>query len=87
MDNQNPPQNPAERRAWIKYRLELAGYNFAKLSREHGLYRTAAKIALDKPYPRMERAIAEKIGVPPEVIWPERYQPVKQNSKRRRHKQ
>jgi lambda repressor-like predicted transcriptional regulator len=29
--------------------------------------------ALDKPSRRMELAIAEKIGLPPEDIWPERY--------------
>ena len=87
MNKQTPPQKPAERRAWIKYRLELVGDSLSGLSKELGLYRTAAKMALDKPYPRMERIIAEKIGVPPEVIWPERYQPKKQNSRRRQRKQ
>lgn len=67
------PQEPEKRRAWIKYQLELSGHSLSSLARELGVSRHAPKLALDKPYPRMERAIATKIGFPPEVIWPERY--------------
>lgn len=73
MSDQKIPTEPAKRRAWIKYRLELAGYSLSSLARELGVSRHAPKLALDRPYPRMERAIAEKIGVPPHEIWTERY--------------
>ena len=73
MSDQNIPTEPAKRRAWIKYQLELAGYTLSSLARELGVSRHAPKLALDRPYPRMERAIAEKIGVAPHVIWTERY--------------
>ncbi|HAT50779.1 MAG: helix-turn-helix domain-containing protein [Nitrospirae bacterium] len=60
-------------RAKIKYLLEEAGWNMAELSEKHGLFRTACSNALREPWPRVERIIADAIGVAPEVIWPERY--------------
>lgn len=73
MSGSNIPKEPEKRRAWIKYQLELSGHSLSSLARELGVSRHAPKLALDKPYPRMERAIATKIGFAPEVIWPERY--------------
>jgi len=73
MSDLNIPLEPSQRRAWIKYQLQLAGYSLSALAREMGVSRHAPKLALDRPYPRMERAIAEKIGIPPQLIWPERY--------------
>lgn len=67
------PLDQIQRRAWVKYQLELHGYTFGKLARELGVSRGVPQQALSHPYPKMERAIAEKIGVPPQVIWPERY--------------
>ena len=40
---------------------------------EHGVTRDAVRNATRKKYPKMERAIAAKIGLRPEDIWPERY--------------
>lgn len=73
MSEQYIPQEPTKRRAWIKYQLELSGYSLSSLARELGVSRHAPKLALDRPYPRMERAIADKIGMEPHQIWPERY--------------
>ncbi len=73
MQDKNIPTDPNKRRAWIKYQLELAGYSLSSLARELGVSRHAPKLALDRPYPRMERAIAEKIGIAPHEIWTERY--------------
>jgi len=73
MTDKNIPTDPIKRRAWIKYQLELAGFTLSSLARELGVSRHAPKLALDRPYPRMERAIAEKIGFPPHEIWKERY--------------
>ena len=47
--------------------------SLAKLGRENDLSPFTVKNALDKPYPRGEKIIANAIGVAPEEIWPERY--------------
>jgi Ner family transcriptional regulator len=75
MKTKNIPKKADERRAWIKYQLELIGYSFAGLAREHGLSRTCVLSALYRPYPKMERIIAKKLGVRPPDLWPERYFP------------
>lgn len=67
------PEKPDHRREWIKYQLRLKGYSLGALSRELGLCRSAAKEALYRHYPKMERDIAEKLGLKPWEIWPERY--------------
>jgi len=62
-------------RTWVRHQLKLKGYSLAGLAREVGLSRHAPKLALNKPYPRMERLIAGAIGVTPQEIWPDRYGP------------
>jgi len=58
---------------WIKYQLRLRGYSLGSLSREKGLSRNAVARLLYRPWPRVERAIAEKLEIPPEILWPDRY--------------
>ena len=87
MNSNEPPKNPAERKAWIKYQLDLRGLNFASLARQHGLTRTCVIGALYGPYPRMERIIAEAIGVEPSTLWPERYANDVQTTRRRSKRQ
>ena len=41
----------------------LAGFNAAAVSQ-----------ALKRPWPAVERAIAEHLGIPPWTLWPERYE-------------
>lgn len=65
---------PDTRNAWINFQLSLHGSSLAAIGRELGVGRNAVRSALVKRYPKMERAIAEKIGLAPEIIWPERYQ-------------
>lgn len=65
---------PDTRNEWIKFQLALRSLSFAGIGRELGVTRHAVKAALSKSYPKMERAIAAKIGMAPDVIWPERYQ-------------
>jgi Ner family transcriptional regulator len=48
--------------------------SLAALSREHGLSSGTLSNALIRPWPRGERIIASIIGLPPEEIWPSRYQ-------------
>ncbi|MGS4746460.1 helix-turn-helix domain-containing protein [Citrobacter farmeri] len=45
----------------------------SSLGREHNLSPYTLKNALDKPYPKAEKIIAEAIGMTPEDIWPGRY--------------
>lgn len=58
----------------IKCALAKLGLNLADLSRRNGLAPITVGKALQFPYPKGERIIAEAIGVPPETIWPSRYQ-------------
>ena len=66
--------DPGMRREWIKFQLRIHGSSFAALAAELGVTPQAVKDVFNHPYPKMQRAIAAKIGVRPEMIWPERYQ-------------
>lgn len=59
----------------IKAAVRKRGTTLKGLALSHG-YRSvdACSQALQRPYPKMERIIAAAIGVPPETIWPSRYQ-------------
>ncbi|MCB2189875.1 MAG: helix-turn-helix domain-containing protein [Deltaproteobacteria bacterium] len=71
----NIPTSEYERAEWIKYQLRLKGYTLARLGREIGVDRCTPGRALQRPYPKMERAIAEKLALHPKDLWPERYTP------------
>lgn len=72
-DPETIPADPVQRNEWIKFQLRLRGSSFSKLARELGVTRQAVRNALMTRYPRMERAIANEIGLHPHAIWPERY--------------
>lgn len=59
----------------IKRAIYSTGYTLKSLSIAYG-YRSvdAAAQALQRPYPKIERMIAQCIGEKPETIWPSRYQ-------------
>lgn len=78
------PDDPQHRRAWIKYQLALRGYTLSKLARELGLSVHAPKLVFKRPYPRIEQAIAATLGLPPQALWPERYDAQGQPRRRRR---
>lgn len=59
-------------RADILAALRKNGWSLRSLAAEGNVSYNTLKSALDKPYPKMERLIANAIGVPPEVIWAER---------------
>lgn len=80
------PLDSAHRRAWIKYQLELRGITLKALSLSNGLFRNSVAQALWRPYPHMERIIAEALGMRPEVIWPERYSAMRHPAPRHRTK-
>lgn len=59
----------------IKAALRKNGTNMNDLARKNG-YRdfSAIRQALQHAYPKAERIIAAALGIPPETIWPSRYQ-------------
>jgi Ner family transcriptional regulator len=67
------PSDPEARDAWIAYQLRLAGSSFARIADELGIARQTVRVAIERPYPKIERIIAKKIGLSPEELWPERY--------------
>lgn len=67
------PSSDDGRRAWVLYRLRLAGHTLGTLARELGVHRSCPGRAFWAPYPKMEKALADKLGVHPAQIWPERY--------------
>ncbi len=73
MNTLNIPKNPTKKWEWIKYRLRDIGWSLAALARELGVSRNAMNNVKRVPYPRMERAIAAKLGMEPLRIWPERW--------------
>lgn len=60
-------------RADVIAALHKQGWSVASLARAHDLGESTLRSALDKPYPKSERLLAEAIGVAPEDIWPDRY--------------
>lgn len=82
----HPHKKPASQdwhNADIKCALEKKGWSLSRLSRMRGYCRSACAAALHHPMPKIERMIADVIGVPPQVIWPSRYDE-HGNSNRRR---
>ncbi|MCP1673348.1 Ner family transcriptional regulator [Natronocella acetinitrilica] len=67
------PSDPHIRREWIKYQLAIRGYSLAALAREYGVTRQQPQAALNRPYPKWERIIAQVLELRPEQLWPERY--------------
>lgn len=77
MTTVNIPKKAPDRRAWIKYQLELKGWSLSALSKKHGYTRSAVQQALDRPYPKVEKIVASTLGMSVEQLWPERYPEVK----------
>jgi len=57
----------------VKAAVEEAGLNLDEISRRQGMHRSWASMAKRAPYPAVQAAIARVIGVPPQDIWPSRY--------------
>jgi Ner family transcriptional regulator len=60
-------------RADTKAALEKKGWSLRQLAITNGYHPDVFKNALARPYPRVERLIAEAIGVKAAIIWPTRY--------------
>lgn len=66
-------RDPKKRWAWILYQCNLRGFSLASLASRHGVARETLYQVRHKRYPRMERIIAESLGLSPRELWPERY--------------
>jgi Ner family transcriptional regulator len=67
------PADVRDRGHWVRYQLRLRGLTFGGIARELHVSRGTVRKAVLVPYPKMETAIAEKLGLRPAQIWPERY--------------
>lgn len=67
-----PHQDPL-RREWVKFQLRARRTSLSQIARELGLTRGSVAQVFLQPYPRMERAVAARLDLRPEQIWPERY--------------
>jgi len=63
---------------WSRPKIVMAlwerGFSLRSLSRANDLAPKTLNAALDRPWPRGERIIAEALGVAPEEIWPSRFE-------------
>lgn len=73
MNTVDIPSEARARRAWIKFQLEMKGFSLGRIAKEMRMTRMGAQLALWRQYPRAEVAIAKRLGMKPEAIWPERY--------------
>lgn len=59
----------------IKAAIRMRGSTMADLSRQNGYVDSVVKQVLRKPWPAVERIVADFLGVEPSEIWPDRYGP------------
>lgn len=59
----------------IKAAVRKTGVSLDALGRDNGYARGSLRMALTKPWPAGQAIIAARIGVPPQQIWPSRYDP------------
>lgn len=66
-------RDPDKRRAWVKYQVHLQGRSLAQVASDAGVKRSTLYAVFIKTYPRMEKVVADAVGLPPSVLFPERY--------------
>lgn len=66
-------RDPEKRRAWVKYQVHLQGRSLAQVASDAGVKRSTLYAVFIKTYPRMEKVVADAVGLPPAVLFPERY--------------
>ena len=72
--NQRKPAPQDWHKADIKAALEKAGYTLRSLSALHGMSYSYFTTPLAQPAVRAQTILANTIGVPPQQIWPSRYE-------------
>jgi Ner family transcriptional regulator len=66
-------RDPIKRRAWIKYQIHMTGLSMAQVAAAAGVKRATLYSGFMKPYPRMEKILAEACGLTPQQLFAERY--------------
>jgi Ner family transcriptional regulator len=66
-------KDPRKRRGWIIYQLTLQGRSLASVARDAGVKRQTLYQVFHIRYPRMEKILADVLGLTPQLIFPERY--------------
>ncbi len=61
------------RKAWVMYRLRLRGLSMAAVAEKAGVKPHTLYVVWHRPYPRLEKAIADQLGLQPKDIFPDRY--------------
>ncbi|WP_032092026.1 helix-turn-helix domain-containing protein [Necropsobacter rosorum] len=69
LDGAKKTANRDWHRADILAALRKNGWSLRSLANAGNVSYNTLKSALDKPYPKMERLIANAVGVAPEEIW------------------
>lgn len=69
------PTDPEQLWEWVKFQLRMRGSSLAKIGQELKISRHSVNNAKRVRYPRVERAIARKLGKTPGDIWPDRWHP------------
>ena len=72
-ENNKLKENLAFSRSWVRLNLGLKGFTFQSFAEKHGVKPGTVGVVFSRPYPRMERLIADTLGIDPWTIWPERY--------------
>jgi Ner family transcriptional regulator len=67
------PTKEPERWLSIKFNLGLYGYSITRLAKESGVSETSMGSTKRTWLFKNQKAIAEKLGLTPQEIWPERY--------------
>lgn len=74
IDTSKKPAAKGWHPAFILYHLRLKGLSLRKVAVRAGYAAGSAESPIRRPWPAMERAVADAIGVHPNEIWPERYE-------------
>jgi Ner family transcriptional regulator len=66
--------DPKKRRSWVLYQIHKQGRSLAEIGRESGVVsRSIMYAAFRKPYPKIEKILAQAVDVTPQQLFPERY--------------
>ena len=83
-ETNTPEEKAAFSRSWIRLNLGLRGFTIRSFARQHGVRSGTVGKVFTVPYPRMERLIAGTLNIPPEDIWPSRYDSTGRPNRRNR---
>lgn len=60
-------------RETIKAEIRKTGITLSALAVQHGYEASAVRVALGRPWPAVEKIVADRLRKLPQAIWPSRY--------------